>query len=153
MQKQELVDAVEAQWLQWQESAAENGVTADFPEGFVERHRRVLEASDYVAQCCQRDPRLLVSLVESGDLESTFGDDEITAQLAKELEVISDEALLHKTLRLFRRRQMVRIIWRDLTQTASLAETLEDLSALADACIQGALDLLYEWAVAKQGVP
>jgi glutamate-ammonia-ligase adenylyltransferase len=48
---------------------------------------------------------------------------------------------------------MVRIIWRDLAGLAPLDETLEELSELADVCIQQALDRLYEWAVAKSGVP
>ncbi|MES9844554.1 MAG: bifunctional [glutamate--ammonia ligase]-adenylyl-L-tyrosine phosphorylase/[glutamate--ammonia-ligase] adenylyltransferase [Candidatus Sedimenticola sp. 6PFRAG5] len=153
MGKQELIESVQDIWARWQERALATGVSIAFSEGLIKQHLAVLEASDYVAQCCERDPGLLASLVEEQDLEDKFTDGEMAARLAKELENVSDEMSLHKALRLFRRRQMVRIIWRDLTQTASLAETLEDLSALADACIQGALDLLYEWAVAKQGVP
>jgi len=56
-------------------------------------------------------------------------------------------------LRQFRRIQMVRIIWRDLAGTAPLSETLEDLSALADICVDQALRLLYDWAIAKHGTP
>ncbi|OOZ37140.1 bifunctional [glutamate--ammonia ligase]-adenylyl-L-tyrosine phosphorylase/[glutamate--ammonia-ligase] adenylyltransferase [Solemya velesiana gill symbiont] len=153
MQRQELVDGVEAQWGQWLESAEEQRVAHDFPAAFMERHKQVLEASEYVAQCCQRDPQLLVSLFQDGDLVSSFGGGEMAARLNKELEEVAEEAGLHKVLRLFRRRQMVRIIWRDTSGSAPLSETLEDLSALADACIQGALDHLYEWAVTKQGVP
>ncbi|MCW8904091.1 bifunctional [glutamate--ammonia ligase]-adenylyl-L-tyrosine phosphorylase/[glutamate--ammonia-ligase] adenylyltransferase, partial [Sedimenticola sp.] len=60
---------------------------------------------------------------------------------------------LHRELRRFRNEQMVRIIWRDLTQAAPLAETLEDLSALADACVSRSLTLLYAWLTEKQGTP
>ena len=41
-----------------------------------------------------------------------------------------------EALRRFRRRHMVRIAWRDIAGWADLDETLHDLSALADACIQ-----------------
>ena len=37
--------------------------------------------------------------------------------------------------RRFRRREMVRIAWRDLAAWADLAETLADLSASATACV------------------
>jgi glutamate-ammonia-ligase adenylyltransferase len=48
---------------------------------------------------------------------------------------------------------MVRIIWRDLAGLADLAETLEDLSELADQCIAQSLALLHGWCVAQWGEP
>jgi glutamate-ammonia-ligase adenylyltransferase len=66
---------------------------------------------------------------------------------------VGDEKLLAQRLRQFRRFQIVRIIWRDIAGWAPLAETLEDLSALADACIGQALDLLYQWTCRELGVP
>ncbi|MCB1799918.1 MAG: bifunctional glutamine synthetase adenylyltransferase/deadenyltransferase, partial [Gammaproteobacteria bacterium] len=60
---------------------------------------------------------------------------------------------LEVQLRRFRQREMLRIVWRDLGGLASLDETLEDLSELADVCIRQALECLYGWATAKSGVP
>jgi len=48
---------------------------------------------------------------------------------------------------------MIRIAWRDLAGWADLSQTMADLSALADACINQALLLLYEWACQKYGIP
>ncbi|MGZ4981413.1 MAG: bifunctional [glutamate--ammonia ligase]-adenylyl-L-tyrosine phosphorylase/[glutamate--ammonia-ligase] adenylyltransferase, partial [Methylobacter sp.] len=45
------------------------------------------------------------------------------------------------------------IAWRDLAGWAELSETLADLSHLADACIQFALDFLYREACALRGTP
>jgi len=56
-------------------------------------------------------------------------------------------------LRIFRRREMVRIAWRDLAGWAELQETMADLSHLADACIQFALAFLYRQACEKIGTP
>ena len=56
-------------------------------------------------------------------------------------------------LRQFRTREMVRIIWRDLTRSAELEETTADMSRLAEACLQGALDFLYPRACAEWGTP
>ncbi|MCL4121738.1 UNVERIFIED_CONTAM: hypothetical protein GTU68_011262 [Idotea baltica] len=48
---------------------------------------------------------------------------------------------------------MVRIIWRDLANWADLAETLRELSGLADACIQLTLATLYRWHCDNFGTP
>ncbi|MGZ8227941.1 MAG: bifunctional [glutamate--ammonia ligase]-adenylyl-L-tyrosine phosphorylase/[glutamate--ammonia-ligase] adenylyltransferase, partial [Methylococcaceae bacterium] len=66
---------------------------------------------------------------------------------------IESEAGLMQELRHFRRREMVRIAWRDLAGWAQLSETLMDLSRLADACIQYALGFLYTQACEKRGTP
>ncbi|MGD8308077.1 MAG: bifunctional [glutamate--ammonia ligase]-adenylyl-L-tyrosine phosphorylase/[glutamate--ammonia-ligase] adenylyltransferase, partial [Chromatiales bacterium] len=58
-----------------------------------------------------------------------------------------------KALRELRRHHMVRIVWRDLGGGAGLAETLEDLTALAEACVDGALDPLHRWLLEELGVP
>ncbi|MDA1342961.1 MAG: bifunctional [glutamate--ammonia ligase]-adenylyl-L-tyrosine phosphorylase/[glutamate--ammonia-ligase] adenylyltransferase, partial [Proteobacteria bacterium] len=68
------------------------------------------------------------------------------------LEIV-DEADLIVKLRQLRRREMVRIAWRDLAGWAELGEILLDLSLLADACIQFALDFLYQQACDTRGTP
>jgi len=122
-----------------------------FPD--VERMEKVWGWSDYVAQVCLRNPRLLAELHASGLLDRGYHDGEMASALAGLLDGVDDEAALDAGLRRFRRREMVRIIWRDLAGLAPLDETLEDLSELADTCIREALNKLYDWAVAKSGVP
>ena len=56
-------------------------------------------------------------------------------------------------LRRWRRREMVRIAWRDLTGLASLEETLEDLSAFADDAIALALRQAAAFISARYGEP
>jgi [glutamine synthetase] adenylyltransferase / [glutamine synthetase]-adenylyl-L-tyrosine phosphorylase len=114
---------------------------------------RVFEGSEFVALACRRDPALLPALVGSGDLRRSYAAGELALGLRERLAGVADENALHRELRLFRRYQMVRIIWRDLARWAPLAETLEDLSELADVCVDQALELLYRWAVEKQGSP
>ncbi|MEJ1399613.1 MAG: bifunctional glutamine synthetase adenylyltransferase/deadenyltransferase, partial [Candidatus Sedimenticola sp. (ex Thyasira tokunagai)] len=120
-------------WLRWQESAAEQGVDGVFDDDFVSALKVVWEGSDYVAQSCLRDLELLPALYRQGELLRAYGEGEIAGLLRERLKEVSDEISLHRTLRRFRRDHMVRIIWRDLTRSATLAEVLEDLSALADA--------------------
>ena len=44
-------------------------------------------------------------------------------------------------LRIFRHREMLRILWRDYARLASLEEAFEALSQLADCCIRAALSM------------
>jgi len=143
----------EQQWLQWQARAREQGLVAAFDAPFVEMLKQVWEGSDYVAQVCLRVPELLLELKQSGDLERAYAAGDLATALAARLSGVSDEMGLHRQLRLFRRREMVRIIWRDLARLAPLSEVLEDLSELADVCVSQALEILYRWALEKQGVP
>jgi glutamate-ammonia-ligase adenylyltransferase len=58
-----------------------------------------------------------------------------------------------ESLRLFRKRHTVRIAWRDIAGWADLDETLRDLSALADACIEFACRRMYDSLVLRYGTP
>ncbi|HSO80183.1 MAG TPA: bifunctional glutamine synthetase adenylyltransferase/deadenyltransferase, partial [Chromatiaceae bacterium] len=114
---------------------------------------RVWDASDYVAQTCVRHPGLLPWLVDSGRLTRPNAEGEMVSLLGQALAAVAGEPTLAAALRRFRRAEMVRIIWRDLAGWAPLEETLEDLTALADACICSALDLLQDWTRAELGTP
>ncbi len=156
MQGEGLLDPaeqVEEQWRQWLEHAGAAGVTAEFSQEFLSELRQVWEASDYVAQCCLRDPELLPGLSAAGVLVRSYQPGEMESALRDRLSKIEDEVALHRVLRRFRRDQMVRIIWRDILRRAPLLETLEDLSELADISIDQASQLLYRWGVEKHGVP
>ncbi|RKZ35097.1 MAG: bifunctional [glutamate--ammonia ligase]-adenylyl-L-tyrosine phosphorylase/[glutamate--ammonia-ligase] adenylyltransferase [Gammaproteobacteria bacterium] len=56
-------------------------------------------------------------------------------------------------LRRRRRREMLRIAWRDIGALASLEQTLAETSAFADAVLSAALARLHEWQCAELGVP
>src|SRR5580698_11458144 len=102
---------------------------------------RVGAASTFVAQACERDPTLLASLIDSGDLETTPTDS--LGFFAARAPVWAageepDEAGLMAALRRWRTREMVRIAWRDLAGFATIAQTLHEQSAFAQSAIQQA---------------
>jgi len=120
---------------------------------FVETLKRVFAFSDFVFKSCMRNPALLKNLHESGDIQKKFESGEYRKKLVSCLTDIKDDAQLLKRLRRFRRQEMVRIAWRDLAGRASLSETMSDLSALADACIDQAVNFLYQWHCLRYGIP
>ncbi|MBE0439349.1 MAG: bifunctional [glutamate--ammonia ligase]-adenylyl-L-tyrosine phosphorylase/[glutamate--ammonia-ligase] adenylyltransferase [Gammaproteobacteria bacterium] len=114
---------------------------------------QVLAGSDYLKQWGQRYPERAKTLIESGDIEKVYEIDTYQQNLVKQLNNVADEAVLQQQLRYFRQREMVRIIWRDLAGWSDLAETMRDLSAMADACIQQALSKLQYWLELDLGQP
>jgi glutamate-ammonia-ligase adenylyltransferase len=135
----------------WQETPGVVDLRDKLPD--LSAMEQVWAGSDFIAQACLRDPQMLAKLHTDGLLGRTLADGEMAAALAARLAEADDEDGLQRSLREFRRWQMVRIGWRDLTGAATLDETLEDLSELADVCIRQALDRLYAWATDKSGVP
>jgi glutamate-ammonia-ligase adenylyltransferase len=114
----------------------------------------VFAASDFVAQCCIRDDRLLAELISQHDLQRCLSAADFVARapgLAPD--AAFTEAQLLMQLRRWRRREMVRIAWRDLAGWAPLEETLADLTSFADAAIRAACEFARRPLVARYGEP
>jgi glutamate-ammonia-ligase adenylyltransferase len=148
-----LQQETEAQWQSWCDRLAELGIEPPDETDFRQRALSVWEASEYVSQSALHEPQLLPALWGAGDLRRSYAEGEYGRRLQLALAEVEDETALGRRLRRFRRREMVRIIWRDITCLALLGETLEDLSALADACIEQALERLYAWTAREMGTP
>ncbi|QEW08103.1 bifunctional [glutamate--ammonia ligase]-adenylyl-L-tyrosine phosphorylase/[glutamate--ammonia-ligase] adenylyltransferase [Nitrincola iocasae] len=114
---------------------------------------RVLAISDFVADQLTRRPEWLESLVDEGDITTSYPPGRYAEKLVARLTEVDDEALMHQQLRRFRNYEMVRLIWRDLTRRADMRETTRDLSHLADACIDETLTWLYQRATKRWGMP
>jgi glutamate-ammonia-ligase adenylyltransferase len=145
-------------WQQWLDWATGQGIRLPACEAFAQARARVWEASEFVALTCARVPETLAELLASGELDRSLAAGDLDRALAAAMAPLeaaekADDERLKQVLRRFRRRQMVRIVWRDLAGAAPLEETLEDLSELADVCIRRPLALLERWAQAELGVP
>ncbi len=114
---------------------------------------RVFALSDFVAESAERDPEMLESLAGSGELQRGRRPGELRAMAHALLETAGDEAAYMRDLRRLRRRESVRIAWRDLTETASLDETLAELSDLADAAIGSAQAFAVRALAERFGMP
>jgi glutamate-ammonia-ligase adenylyltransferase len=91
---------------------------------------RVFGTSDFVAEACIREPRLLLApeLIEARSGLPVF---------APEVETETEPEFADR-LRRWRRHELVRIAWRDLAGWANLEQTLADLSSVADVAIRAA---------------
>lgn len=142
----------EKKWEALQTSAARHEITFS-EEIFGGSLRPVLAFSDFIAQNCILHPTILQSLVESRDLFNRYRKDAYSLIIAEKLPKPLDEAALSSVLRYLRKREMVRIAWRDLAGWADLQETMADLTSLADACVQCAETDIYRILCDEYGVP
>ena len=122
---------------------------------------RVLACSDFVFSSCERHPAMFVDLVASGDLGASYpaplAADADRPSLPERAEAAAGAAesieTLMADLRHLRRREMVRIAWRDIGGLADFEETVGDTSDLADAIIGASVGRLHAWQCADLGAP
>ena len=111
--------------------------------------------SDFVAESCLRDRDLLSWLASQGRLLEAATSDWLAADFATGggSATAADDAAFMDAMRRFRRRQLVRIAWRDLASLADVETVLRELSLLADVCIAAACDDATRALLERYGVP
>jgi glutamate-ammonia-ligase adenylyltransferase len=117
---------------------------------------RVLACSEYVAHNCTRHPAMLRELLAGGDLQRPCdgsGAGDYASRTAAAIEASSDDATLMHALRALKRREMVRIAWRDIGGLADFEETLRETSAFADAVLRQSVEKLHQWLSNDVGEP
>ncbi|MBO9664333.1 bifunctional [glutamate--ammonia ligase]-adenylyl-L-tyrosine phosphorylase/[glutamate--ammonia-ligase] adenylyltransferase [Dokdonella sp.] len=123
---------------------------ADVPfydDAGVDDHlQRVLLASDFAYESFLRDPRLL-----GPEFLQLMSDPRHADARAGGLAELHDEEL-RAELRHFRRREALRLIWRDVNGADAVETTLAGASVLAEACIEAALRGAEHQVAARHGV-
>ena len=134
-------------------------IARDVPDFIRDSLPQVFGASDFVAQSCQRDAGFLAELIASGDLSPAPAREPPAQYYAARAPRVGAEsgspaeADFMAALRRWRKREMVRIAWRDLAGWVPLPSTLADVSALADAALNAAHDYARSLLVARYGEP
>lgn len=149
----ELRRNLERDWQSFREAAPQDAQRLAKNTALTASLCKVWACSDFVAKTCVRYPAMLAELVDSGHLQARCEAEYFAGRLAAMLADVADDNSLGVALRRFRRREMVRIAWRDLAGWTELDETLRDLSALAAACVDQALTCLHVWQCAEFGEP
>jgi [glutamine synthetase] adenylyltransferase / [glutamine synthetase]-adenylyl-L-tyrosine phosphorylase len=115
-------------------------------EGLV----RVVAASEFAASVLIQDPEALM-------WADKHWMPEFAAAANAEYERLAASAAApagaQQILRRWRRREMLRIAWRDIVAAASVPETLRDVSVLADGCIRAAAEAARRHLAGTFGVP
>jgi glutamate-ammonia-ligase adenylyltransferase len=127
---------------------------------FLERAPRLLAVlttlfggSQYLTDMLLQDPSLAAWLADDERLFRPRPKEDLLRDLLDWLQRGPSLAERFRILRRFRKREMVRIGLRDLLRQADLVETTEDLSNLADVCLQGAYETCFQELAGRYGEP
>ncbi len=138
--------------------AAQGGMPAGEPgalDAIASSLPLVWACSDFVAESCLRDRDLLSWLAMNGRMLEAATDEWLAADLAAGggPAATPDDAAFMDAIRRFRRRQLVRIAWRDLASLTDVETVLHELTLLADVCIAAASDFATRSLRERYGVP
>ena len=86
-------------------------------------------------------------------MASTYTAEDYFQRVSTAVRQATTEEELVKVLRTLKRREMLRIAWRDINGTASFDETVTETSHYADAILRASLDWLYIRHCDARGVP
>lgn len=104
-------------------------------KSFQQKLNYVTQISDFFTNTIERNPDLFSDL-QKQNLNRSYLPTEFLTKLITQIKNCETEDHFYQQLRLFRQREMLRIVWRDLLNIAPLTEILLDLSHLADACLK-----------------
>ena len=112
-----------------------------------------LARSLFLREALERHPEQIRAAVASRPLTEPTTEEWLQERWGEFLQGVDSEPALHAALRQYRRESQFRIIWRDLMRWADLHETMAAASMLADTCIDGALNWLYDTLCEELGTP
>jgi glutamate-ammonia-ligase adenylyltransferase len=121
-------------------------------EGLVVSFEVLLACSDFAGESFERDATLLDDLLDCGAPRQGLRAGPCLPGGA-DFPLEADEATALAWLRRWRRREMLRIAWRDLGGFATLDDTLEELSTFADRAVALAYDYAWRVTTARYGTP
>ena len=114
---------------------------------------RVLVCSEYFADVLARYPQAFADILESGRMHRSLEPNELEPLFLAGGTEAETEAQFMRRLRIFRHRELMRILFRDLAGWSDTQEMLADLSALADTCIRAAFLHASNAMQQRHGVP
>lgn len=119
--------------------------------GAADSAARVLIVSEFVLRTLLRYPEQFVRRLEQNEWFAPLDPDALRDRLT--FSAAESEAQVLRALRMARQLELARIAWRDLTGDADLAESLADLSAVAECCIEAAMRYAMELLTVRYGQP
>lgn len=149
----ELAREADKRWEEFRASPAFASAEGYISPELALRLKSAFAVSDFLLKSCARNAEMTAALLESGDLLRAYDPGAFARGLDTLLDDARDEGALSRILRLFRRREMIRIAFRDLCGLADLGETTGDLSELAEASLEAALTRLHGWQCDLLGTP
>lgn len=114
---------------------------------------KVWAISDYVSKHCLQQPELMTELFASGALNQPFQTRDFSALLQAHVASADTQEAWMSALRCFRKKMMLRLIWRDIMRWSTLEQTLDELSSMADVIINACCSWIDQHLQSQYGCP
>ena len=114
---------------------------------------QVLASSGFISHALHHTPGLIANLLDTDCVLQPRDLEDIGTRVTNRCSANDTIDELMSALRDIRRRELVRIGWRDIAGFASLKEVVETLSCLADAAIRAALVMAHRESYRQHGEP
>ena len=105
----------------------------------------VWHASPFIKRVCLSQPQWIQEVLAQGGLHIDLSAQDYAGLLKSSISGVSSVEALQQSLRRLRYSSYARIAWRDLQQYADVQQTLMELSAYAQTCIDLTLSWCFEW--------
>ena len=112
---------------------------------------QIFSSSQYLAEVLIRDSETLRVLSESSPPATTRA--QMVEELVSRVDTANDEATVMEALRLFKRRETLRIAVGDIVKQQPLALVTDQVSTLADVVVEAGLRAAWRFEVEKRGTP
>jgi glutamate-ammonia-ligase adenylyltransferase len=149
----EIIEDQDIKWKTFCMALEKSKVEIPVSSQVVDELKTVFIFSDFIFNSLTRKIDIFEDLLQTNDLYRAYGKRDYAENLSRLLTNATDEQQIAQRTSHFRYREMIRIAFRDLTGHADLSETMSDLSALADACIDEVYSKQYKTLVEKYGTP
>ncbi len=116
----------------------------------------LISGSEIIAERLVSNPEWLRDILNLENLKSKSSKERLKRQIKTELAPLIDSQEYGKalaTLRIFKQKQTARIAARDLSGIATIEEILEEISDLADVCLDSVYEILWAQFTNKFGAP
>lgn len=113
----------------------------------------VLYFSNFFNKACQQFTAEITELINSSDLQLDYPAGYLIKKVHRSCGGIEENQALNAALRAIRHSEMARIVWRELAGICGTEQTIQDLSDLAEACLQVATDIHSLRLTQKHGQP
>lgn len=145
-----LRESVEHWWERASDREAFQSAYAALSPEQTQELPKVVACSEFIAAALIQDPQALGWLARHDDPSSAAAaDEDYESRIAATTDIASAQQLLRE----WRRRQMMRIAWRDIAGRAPVRETLTAVSLFADAAVRAAVRAAENQARAVFGDP
>ncbi|MFH2065839.1 MAG: bifunctional [glutamate--ammonia ligase]-adenylyl-L-tyrosine phosphorylase/[glutamate--ammonia-ligase] adenylyltransferase [Pseudomonadota bacterium] len=149
----EILEQQERKWNSFRQALKESDIPVPTSSLMISDLKTAFLFSDFILNSLTRNTHIFEEFMGSNDLYRTYPPGTYVESLSPLLHDIVEEKQIAEQTSHFRCREMIRIAFRDLTGHADLSETMSDLSALADACIDQVFSKLYDALIKQYGIP